>query len=202
MAPGVPTVVGRHVQLAPVGPEHAEFLHALLTDQQVGFRFVLAGAVPGPDQYREALLDEVFVQFLIVSRLSGRPLGLARALRARFDAGHAYVSVASTPRLVGTGLALEGLGLLTDYMFERFGFAKLYAESVAFNAQQFASAREYFNIEARLRDHHFYAGRHWDVYVLSITRAQWMELRPQFIEDLVADSPPRRGTRRPRRLAQ
>jgi hypothetical protein len=47
-------------------------------------------------------------------------------------------------------------------------------EVTEFNYSQFASGQgRLFDIEGRLRNHVFFAGRHWDQLILAIDREKW-----------------------------
>lgn len=182
----------RHVRLVPVGTTLLPFVHGLLSDPDISFRHLLAGEAPGPVGFSDVVTRNVLVQFVIQLRMSQRPVGLARAVAAHVGDRRATVSVASAPRFMGSGLALEGAGLLVDYLFSCLGLRKVYAEVPEFNLSQFPGITEYMSLEVRLRDHTYYAGRYWDLLVLAMDEVAWADLRTQFLNDLVVDAPPPR----------
>lgn len=187
---GVTPLTGRHVRLVRVQPTHLAFVHRLLTDPVVGYRHLLSGHGPTPYEFLDAVEQEVFEQFVVQFRSSLRPAGLVRALDANVTDGRATVSIAVEPRLIGSGIALEGSGLLADYLFTHLGFRKLYAYIPEFNLENLQGPAEFMRTEAILRKHRYYAGQYWDVWVVAMEAPSWQELREQFLEDLVLDESP------------
>src|SRR4029079_14317241 len=60
-------------------------------------------------------------------------------------------------------------------------------ETAAYNYDAFASgAGSFFEVEGRLRDHLYYAGRHWDLIIASIRRETWPESGGRMLTRLTA----------------
>ena len=69
-----------------------------------------------------------------------------------------------------------GVALFIDYVFTCWDFHKLYLEVSEYNAGQFQSGiGRLFDLEARLREHLWYGGRHWDELILALYRQTWEE---------------------------
>lgn len=182
-----PSLAGRHVRLAVPEPRHLQFLYQLLVDPAVGTRLGFRGGTPSPEAFELFLWEDVLIQFVIASKLSGRPLGLVRAYHASMRDRTVYVSMLSSPRFLSTGLVFEGVGLFVDHLFDVWKMRKVYAETPSHNAAQFSNAFDYVTVEGVLRRHHYYAGEYVDLYLLSISCSEWEALREQFVNDLVMD---------------
>jgi hypothetical protein len=67
-----------------------------------------------------------------------------------------------------------GVALFLDYVFTCWNFEKLYLEVTEYNLAQFRSGMgRFFDVEARLRGHVWYAGRRWDQLTLALYRERW-----------------------------
>lgn len=76
------------------------------------------------------------------------------------------------------GYAAEAVGLLLDFMFGERRYHKCEAGVYAFNEPSLALHRKLgFQVEGRLRDHEFSAGRHHDMVVLGILADEWFTNR-------------------------
>ncbi|WP_447003284.1 GNAT family N-acetyltransferase [Saccharothrix isguenensis] len=72
------------------------------------------------------------------------------------------------------GYAAEAVGLLLDFMFGERRYRKCEAGVYAFNEPSLALHRKLgFQVEGRLRDHEFSAGRHHDVVLLGVLADEW-----------------------------
>lgn len=68
-----------------------------------------------------------------------------------------------------------GAGLFGHYLFTKFGFQNLYAETPTSYFEQFKSgAGKLFDIEGRLRSRAVVNGRREDLYILTFTRERWL----------------------------
>jgi RimJ/RimL family protein N-acetyltransferase len=177
--------MGRHVRLRNIELADVEFLYRLHTVPEVGYRLRLRGATPKPEAFVESFWEGVLVQFMIEARQTREPIGVISAYSTNMRDGWTYMAQASQPRFIGSGWSIEALALFVDYLFALWNFRKLYSEAVAYNFDQFASgAGRYFELEGCLRNHQYYAGRFWDMHILSITRQSWEQLRPEMLRHL------------------
>jgi RimJ/RimL family protein N-acetyltransferase len=178
-------LVGRRVRLRAVKTEDLDFLYALNTRPELGFRWRHGGEIPSPENFVAELWRGVFVQFVIESQRSEEPVGIVTALNWDGQNRVADVGMALAPEVSGIGWPIEAAVLFVNYLFVNFDLRKLYAISPQFNFVAVErTATKYGTIEGHLHDHHYYNGNHWDVAILSIDRSQWSENR-QLVERLL-----------------
>jgi hypothetical protein len=99
---------------------------------------------------------------------------LVLVYKPEFQDGHAQLAALRFDAADRTPDMMFGLALFVQYVFKCFDLRKLYMEVTEFNYSQFASGQgRLFDIEGRLRNHVFFAGRHWDQLILAIDREMW-----------------------------
>ena len=170
-----PPMRGRHVSLRAVTADDYGFLAAAQTTEAMVVRWRFRGSTPGPDRAHQSMWQNVLAQFLVVSTVSDRPIGLVAAYQPNFQDGHAHVAAArfDTRR---SPLMILGNTLFLNYVFTCWDFHKLYMKLPEYNFPQIRTGlNRYFEVEGRLRDHYFYGGRRWDELVLAVYREPWME---------------------------
>ncbi len=180
---------GQHVRLRPVHRNDYEWLYRISLSQDAGFRWRYKGMTPGPEEFVHNLWKGVLCQFVPETIGSGKPVGLVTAFDANHQDGWAHLGVISTPETRGTGLAVEGVGLLIDYLFKMWRFRKVYFSTLDYNLEQFET--ELTRVAAKeglLRDHSFFNGRFWDMHVFAISSASWsgfQNVKSQVVERFV-----------------
>ena len=176
---------GKRVTLRGVDRSDFEFLYGLASAPDSGFRWRYRGATPSPDLFAAQLWDGVLAQFMVLDRGSGERVGVVSLYNASFQNGHAYLAASAAPAYRSSGYMLDAALLFLDYTFTVWDLRKVYVETVEFNLPQFASGMGKFLVEeARLRDHEFFAGRHWDMVFLSIGRSSFDEYSPRYLNAL------------------
>jgi RimJ/RimL family protein N-acetyltransferase len=168
-----PPMRGRHVFLRPVRSEDYRFIEAAQASEAMTVRWRFRGSTPAPDTAIQSMWHNVLAQFLIVSTVSDRPIGLVAAYRPNFQDGHAHIAAA---RFEGRRSPLMVLGhtLFLNYVFTCWNFHKLYMAIPEYNYPQIRSGlNRYFQLEGRLREHYYYGGHRWDELLLAIYREQW-----------------------------
>jgi RimJ/RimL family protein N-acetyltransferase len=69
---------------------------------------------------------------------------------------------------------MMGCGLFIEHAFSCWPFHKLYLDVAGYNLGRFRSGEgTLFEVEGRLRGHHFQGGRRWDHHILAIFRESW-----------------------------
>jgi RimJ/RimL family protein N-acetyltransferase len=168
------TSTGR-VSLRAILDDDLPSLYAILTGPD-NFRFRFRGFMPSREQFAAELNQGYLTQFTVAGERRSEVLGVAGVYNANVHDGTAYLSVMVDSSHTGTGTGVEALLLMADYCFRVWTFRKLYLETAAYNYDAFASgAGSFFEVEGRLRDHLYYAGRHWDLIIASIRRETWPE---------------------------
>jgi RimJ/RimL family protein N-acetyltransferase len=185
-----PTLTGRHIRLRPIFPSDYEYLYALATHEQLGWRWRYRGTTPSPESFQQILWHNTLAQFVIEHVEDNRRIGHVSSFDANERAGFCHIGVLFDPGVARSGWALESLLLFFDYLFTVFNLRKLYAEVLEFNFGQFASGAEHvFKIEGRLADHDWYDGRYWEMLVLALYREDFMRDWHPRVAELIAPSP-------------
>lgn len=184
-----PRLAGRWCALRPVLQADYDELYALSTSPSTGFRWRFRGSTPSPDAFVTSLWNQVLAQFVVTSPGDNRPIGLVVANRADFRCGHAYIAVLADNSSVAGPVTMEAAALFIQYLFDSFNLNKLYFESLEFNLQQFASGVDRFFVEeGRLRNHDYYSGRWWDLYIMAIYREAWAASGSALIAEVPEDA--------------
>ncbi|WP_436776604.1 GNAT family N-acetyltransferase [Yinghuangia sp. YIM S09857] len=169
----------RSLRLRPAGESDLPFLWALFAADEVSYRWVFRGRVPTPEQVRVGLQRTDILANIVETASEGRPIGYVAAFDISDRNGHAQLGAVMIPEHMRTGVGITAGMLFADYIFTVLPLRKLYLHSVAYNVTQFASLlrRGYATEEGILRDYEYFAGRHWDVHLLSISREQFLTMR-------------------------
>jgi RimJ/RimL family protein N-acetyltransferase/aryl carrier-like protein len=167
--PLAPVLATRALRLDHIAPDDMGFLYTLAVDPQTSFRWRYRGAPPPYDKFLADLWTNVLVQFVVHDLRDGRPVGLAVAYGASPSLSHASVGAVFRAGYAGTGLAAQAVELFARALFKLFPLRKLYLEIPGYNWPQLQSGEgKLFELEGRLRDHYYYAGRLWDQYLGAI----------------------------------
>ncbi|MCM6771885.1 phosphopantetheine-binding protein [Nocardia sp. CDC159] len=174
--PLAPVLQSAVFRLDALQPLDTEYLYALAVRPENCFRWRYRGVPPAPERFVEELWAQVVTQYVVRRLDDNQPAGHVVAYGADRNVGHAYVGAVFEPTYAGTGRAAEVITLFVRYLFHTFPFRKLYLEVPGFNWPQVRSGEgRYFQVEGRLRDHVYYAGRYWDQYLCAIYADQAFE---------------------------
>lgn len=167
--PLAPVLATRALRLDHIAPDDMGFLYTLAVDPQTSFRWRYRGAPPPYDKFLADLWTHVLVQFVVHDLRDGQPVGLVVAYGASPSLSHANVGAVFRAGYAGTGLAAQAVELFVRALFKLFPLRKLYLEIPGYNWPQLESGQgKLFELEGRLRDHYYYAGRLWDQYLGAI----------------------------------
>lgn len=170
----IPALEGAATRLRPVSPSDLEFLYSICTAAPNGFRWRFRGSIPDRVTFANSLNDGILVQFLVERKATSEAVGLVAAYGASHRDGYAYIAAVSDPRLRGSGVALDGLSALIEYVFTLWPMRKLYFDALEFNYSQFERATlRVAHEEGRLRDHIFHGGKYWDLITGAIYAEAW-----------------------------
>ena len=119
----------------------------------------------------------VLAQFIVESKLTGKPLGIVAAYNADFRNGRASLATVINAEVEGAqGPRLEAIRLFVAYLFEVFPLRKLTASVIDFNWHQFSwGAGKMFEEEGLQREHEYHGDFYWDVHLVAIHRDRWRE---------------------------
>jgi len=179
-----PRVILRNVAAGDV-----DFLYAVATAAETGFRWRWHGSVPSPGDFLQQLWTHVLSQFVVARAGTGERVGLVVCHDANHSDGWAYLAAVSSPLYLRSGLIIEGAVLLIDEVFRNWNFRKLYMEAPEFNIDQVRSSLgKWFHEEGRLRGHHFYDGAYHDHLLLALYRDEYERAAPFIREAMFGDS--------------
>jgi RimJ/RimL family protein N-acetyltransferase len=155
------------------------FLYSLATASETGFRWRYRGAFPTQERFVADFWGQVLTQFLVVDAKSNENLGLVVCYEAELAQGYAYVGAVFSNTAIRRGCAPLAVQMFMDYLFLIHPLRKLYLEVPEWNMETIRSGTERsFAVEGVLRSHDYYAGRHWDRYILAIYRHGKAPFRP------------------------
>jgi len=164
---------GRWTASRPLVAADLPFLYTLLVDPVVGVALRYQGATPSFDEFARHAWDGVLGQWLVAAT-NGDPLGVVVVTSPDFRNGYAYLSVIGHPRVIGSGVMLDGVASVLDHVFTCWPLRRLYLEAADASFEQFASGLGRFFVEEGCRrEMVFSGGRYQDVHLLTLTREAW-----------------------------
>lgn len=168
--PLAPVLSGHGLRLDPVTPADTDFLYTLAVAPETSYRWRYRGVPPSFEQFAADLWKQVLVQ-LVARPAGGEPVGHLMAYNPDSTAGNVYLGAVFVPTFAGTGLAAHAVGQFVRYLFHCFPLTKVYLEVPGYNWPQVSSGEgSLFEVEGRLRDHDYYAGRRWDRWICAVYR--------------------------------
>ncbi len=165
-------LLARSLRLRTIEPRDHRGLYELVTHQDTLFRWQYGGVLPTFDDFvRDLTKPGVLAQFVVVRAGKNLPLGIVNAYRPDLRSGTVYIGEVLAPPLQGTGAGVIAMALFVRYLFTNWNFRKFYMETLSYNLTQFRSVvGTAFEIEGRLKDHYYYQGKYYDMFILAMTR--------------------------------
>jgi RimJ/RimL family protein N-acetyltransferase len=178
---GSPARSGRWTELRPLNREDISFVYSLAIDENTGFRWRYAGAVPPFDVFSQNLWNGISAQFIVRERIKNQPIGLVQLYNVDHIQQFGYLAAAFVESVQGAGIAMEGIISFTSYVFTTWCIRKLYLDMPEYNVPQVASMAKNgpAKLEGRFRQHSFYRGRWWDRLMFAVFREEFEEWREQ-----------------------
>ncbi|QQR82333.1 GNAT family N-acetyltransferase [Candidatus Campbellbacteria bacterium] len=103
-------------------------------------------------------------QWIILRKPSRGPVGTVYTYNFDKDGKHSFLSLYAVPRLWGSGLGVECLALLAEYLFGEFELYKLYMDVYEYNARVVSAlTKAGLSVEGRFRGHRLLRGKRYDV---------------------------------------
>jgi RimJ/RimL family protein N-acetyltransferase len=178
-APHIP-LSGRRVRLRAVVASDYDFLFLLAADERTGPHWRYRGLPPRPEEFVRDLWQGVLVQFIVERAATNERLGLVVAYDANLRDGHCHL--AALFRADTRVWPTESLLLFVNFVFEEFGFMKLYADVIDYNLPALGSVvGRWMEREGLLRDHEMHGGRRWDVHILALWRDRFERDRERLL---------------------
>jgi hypothetical protein len=171
-----PSLRNNYLYLRAVVPEDYPYLYLVETSSSMAARWGLRGATPAYQEWIQQRSAGVLAQFMVIDANGDSRIGLVTVFSADFQDAHAHLAALSFDPDGNSVMMMLGLGLFVDYVFKCWNLRKLYLDTAEYNYAQFASgAGKFFEIEGRLKGHHYFDGKWWDHLILAIFREQWPE---------------------------
>ncbi|CAO5244475.1 GNAT family N-acetyltransferase [Frankia sp. AgKG'84/4] len=187
--PLTPPLSTEAFELALPGSPDLPFLYALATSTETGYRWRYHGRIPPMDKFEADLWQNVLAQFVVRRRADGEPVGQVVCYSPDINNGHASLGAVFTPRVSGSGQALQVVRRFLDYLFANWRFHKIYLEMPEHNYDTIRSGDgKVFEVEGRLKRHLYHGGRYWDQLILAVTRERFQELQASDTDRPSADT--------------
>lgn len=157
------------------------FLSGLFSSDEISYRWIFRGRTATMDAIRMNLQRPDLLPHIIETTRDRRRLGYTSAFDISDRNSHAQVGTVVAPDHINTGLGATATVIFADYLFAVLPLRKIYLQSIEYSYRQYASLvdRGYATSEGVLREHEYFAGRYWDVHILSVNREQFLKLRDQ-----------------------
>lgn len=176
-------MTSRRTRLRPPSPPFLDELYELATTNQIPWQW--HSAAETPESFQQSLHENVLVNFAIEDIRNGRGVGLLSAYGANLHHGFCYISMMLHPEFQLRAWPLESAVLFANYLFVKFNLQNLYAETAGPYLEQFKSGiGSTFEVEGRFRNRLLINGERHDMYVLTITRDNFMTNAKEGIERL------------------
>jgi len=134
----------------------------------------LEGRTPPLDDWVRQVGSASLARFVILRAADHRRLGLVSLFNADLGNGHAHIALSSFDASRPSPLVMMGCGLFIQHAFARWPFHKLYLDVAGYNLGRFRSGEgTLFEVEGKLKDHHYLDGRRWDHHILAVSRERW-----------------------------
>lgn len=170
-----PSLRNDHLYLRAVMPDDHPYLYLAETSSSMAPRWGLRGATPAFQDWVQQRSAGILAQFMILRATDDSRIGIVTAFSADFQDGHAHLAALSFDPNGNSMTMMLGVGLFIDYVFKCWNFRKLYLDTAEYNYPQFASgAGKFFEVEGRLREHHYLDGEWWDHLILAVFREGWV----------------------------
>jgi len=169
-----PPLSSTHAVLRPLFPDDVTQLYSLVQHPEVSRTWRFRGQTPSPEAFYDCLWHKVIAQFVICRHSSSAAIGLVTAFNGDFRNGHCELSVVAAAQMRTSPVIAQGIIQFVDYVFETFGFRKVYLETLDCNVARLGIDRHIaVEVEGRKRAHERVSGEWTDLVVGAIYRDAW-----------------------------
>jgi len=170
---GVP-ITGRRVELATLTGDQMPFLHAIASTSGTAAGWPLLGRSVSAGEFSSFLWQMSSLQFSMVRRDNGDPIGLVQGLDDDQRSQTIGVGLIIDPELWRAGWPLEGVVLFLDYLFVGLGYRKAYFTMTTTSLERLGGMLGgILTTECVLRQHVPVGGGFDDLHTLSLQGADW-----------------------------
>ncbi|GHF66564.1 RimJ/RimL family protein N-acetyltransferase [Amycolatopsis bartoniae] len=166
-------------RIRPAGNDDVPFLWQLFGDDEISYRWIFRGRTPTLETVRTNLNRPNIIPYIAEDVTTGEPFGYLVAYDINYSNGHTHLGVVIDARHAGSGVGVNAAVLFADYLFAVLPLRKLYLRSIEYSFAQYRALldRGYAEIEGVLREHEYFGGRYWDVFLLVVDRGNFFRLR-------------------------
>lgn len=181
---GIPTLTGKHVILRPITRDDYKDIFRFQTDMRQLYLWWADRDILSFEEFVEDFQRRLrrFIQtiFIIESVNEKKTVGMIYSYNANLIDRYAYLCVYLSPEYVGKNMGPEASKLFANYLFQYYGFRKLYAEIISYNQGSLRLARwNGFVQEGCLKEYRWFGHRYWDLHILSISVEEFIQRMSQ-----------------------
>lgn len=155
------------------GPADLSTVYDWVNDPLISYRWRARGVQLSPAQFEESI-STTSAHFIGYHLRSDQPVAYGAVFALDLRAQHAQVGLLSSPKFLGTGIAIELGALLVRYAFDVYPLRKIYLEMASFNRgplEQILSS--YATLEAEIPEHVYWNGALHTTLMFSLSRDVW-----------------------------
>lgn len=123
----------------------------------------------------EAFVDDFqkklrrFIHTFCIAEYKGTPIGFIYNYNTNFVDQYTYICVYLKPEATAQGLGKIVAYQFGQFLYKQYGFRKVYAEIKGYNEPSLKIVkRNGFEEEGRLKNHCWFDGRFWDMYIYAL----------------------------------
>jgi RimJ/RimL family protein N-acetyltransferase len=164
------SVTGRRIVLRPATDADAEWKFNLI------LRLGIA-SVPRLDRFALGHAETVAAHFIACDHRSKVRVGYSSLHNADPAGRHVELGVLTDPDCAIPAVGAETFFLTANYAFASLPICKLYMRTTEASAAEFGGTIAAMSRrEGTLREHLYFRGRYWDLYVTAVYRDDWLRL--------------------------
>jgi hypothetical protein len=164
------SMTGRRIALRPATDADAEWNFNLI------LRLGIA-SVPRLDRFASAYAETAVAHFIACDLRSDVQVGYSSLHNADPAGRHIELGVLTDPDCSIPAVGAETFFLTANYAFVSLPICKLYMRVTEASAAEFGGTLATMSRrEGTLREHFYFRGRHWDVYIMAVHRDDWLRL--------------------------
>lgn len=176
----IPILTGKHVSLRPITRDDYKHifnwqsdtrqLHLWWADRDI---FTYEEFVEDMDRRLRRFIHTIFM-IETGDDQNKKPAGLVYNYNTSRIDRYTYLCAYLSPEYIRKRMGPEACKLFLDYLFQYYGFRKIYAEIFSYNQGSLRLARwNGFAQEGCLKDYRWFGNRYWDLHILAITEDEF-----------------------------
>jgi len=176
----IPTLTGKQVTLRPITRDDYKHIFKWQTDtRQLHLWWADRDILPFEEfvtDLERRLRRFIHTIFIIESINDKKPAGMVYSYNTSMLDRYTYLCVYLSPEYIRKSMGPEAGKLFANYLFQYYGFRKIYAEIISYNQGSLRLARwNGFVQEGCLKDYRWFGNCYWDLHILAISADKFME---------------------------